>query len=207
MRPVPDTAGDRALKTIDEDIEFVRSVLSTLGNDAKKLSDQLQAVCAKREDDRLYLAVVGEFSSGKSSFVNALLGALVLPTSAMVTTAVATEIHPRPPDELEIHLHGLGHALRWPENSDAIARALGRHGHEKPLPNDLAGVITAVTTVDGEAARAVRDIRLCWSRQLLGEGVVVIDTPGLNSTAAGHLEVIRRVIAERVDGFVVLVPS
>src|SRR6195952_5451388 len=42
----------------------------------------------KLEADRFHLVVVGEFNHGKSTFVNALLGANVLPVGVTPTTAV-----------------------------------------------------------------------------------------------------------------------
>src|SRR3954471_3306252 len=42
----------------------------------------------KLEADRFHLVVVGEFNHGKSTFVNALLGAHVLPVGVTPTTAV-----------------------------------------------------------------------------------------------------------------------
>src|SRR3954469_8805559 len=41
----------------------------------------------KIEDERFHLVVLGEFNHGKSTFVNALLGAEVLPTGITPTTA------------------------------------------------------------------------------------------------------------------------
>src|SRR5690349_24372708 len=42
----------------------------------------------KLEADRFHLVVVGEFNHGKTTFVNALLGAEVLPVGVTPTTAV-----------------------------------------------------------------------------------------------------------------------
>src|SRR6478672_2071286 len=53
----------------------------------------------KLEVDRFHLVVVGEFNHGKSTFVNALLGANVLPVGVTPTTAVIHHLeyaeHPR----------------------------------------------------------------------------------------------------------------
>lgn len=43
-------------------------------------------------DGRLRLAVIGEFSSGKSTFINGLLRAPVLPVAVLPTTATAVTI-------------------------------------------------------------------------------------------------------------------
>lgn len=46
-----------------------------------------------RVEGGLYIAVVGAFSSGKTTFVNAILGEELLPTHATPTTATITEVH------------------------------------------------------------------------------------------------------------------
>ncbi len=60
-------------------------------------------------DDRLYLGVVGEFSSGKSTFINALLREQFLDSSATEgTTVIPTFIEYRPPSLWERFLHLFG---------------------------------------------------------------------------------------------------
>src|SRR5262245_56823464 len=46
----------------------------------------------KLEDERFHLVVLGEFNHGKTTFVNALLGAAVLPAGVTPTTAVLHHI-------------------------------------------------------------------------------------------------------------------
>src|SRR5215468_9272314 len=46
----------------------------------------------KIEDERFHLVVLGEFNHGKSTFVNALLGAEVLPTGITPTTAALNHV-------------------------------------------------------------------------------------------------------------------
>src|ERR1043165_5049431 len=56
---------------------------------AKSLSSRLDADLVKKlEADRFHLVVVGEFNHGKTTFVNALLGASILPVGVTPTTAV-----------------------------------------------------------------------------------------------------------------------
>ena len=56
---------------------------------AKTLSARLGAdLVQKLEADRFHLVVVGEFNHGKTTFVNALLGANILPVGVTPTTAV-----------------------------------------------------------------------------------------------------------------------
>ncbi|MDA8311347.1 MAG: dynamin family protein [Actinomycetota bacterium] len=53
---------------------------------ARRLVERLQA-------QRYHIAVLGEFKRGKSTLVNALIGAPVLPTGVIPVTTVATEVH------------------------------------------------------------------------------------------------------------------
>src|SRR3954451_13035887 len=69
----------------------------------------------KLEADRFHLVVVGEFNHGKSTFVNALLGANVLPVGVTPTTAV---------------IHHLEHA------DEPRAEVVYMSGERKPIPFD-----------------------------------------------------------------------
>ena len=46
----------------------------------------------KLESERFHLVVLGEFNHGKSTFVNALLGAEILPTGITPTTAAINHV-------------------------------------------------------------------------------------------------------------------
>src|SRR4030095_3227360 len=53
---------------------------------------RLETRIPKLEDERFHLVVLGEFNHGKSTFVNALLGADVLPTGITPTTAAINHV-------------------------------------------------------------------------------------------------------------------
>ena len=46
----------------------------------------------KLEDEKFSLVVIGEFSRGKSTFVNAMLGKSILPSSKQPTTNIISKI-------------------------------------------------------------------------------------------------------------------
>src|SRR5580704_4988279 len=56
------------------------------------LHDKLISLDRKLASNQLHLAVLGQMKRGKSSFINALLGAEILPTGVLPVTAVITEI-------------------------------------------------------------------------------------------------------------------
>src|SRR5215471_6801123 len=55
-------------------------------------ADLVETRIPKLEDERFALVVLGEFNHGKSTFVNALLGADVLPTGITPTTAAINHV-------------------------------------------------------------------------------------------------------------------
>ena len=78
------------MEEIKKQLGFFKSL-----SDAYHIENVRQAIDnlqEKAEDKSLYLAVVGEFSSGKSTFINALLGRRILKEAVMPTTACATYI-------------------------------------------------------------------------------------------------------------------
>ena len=80
---------------IDQHIQFLEQIIQkpTISSSIRKeLSQKILRIKQRRDDPTFYLAVIGEFSSGKSTFINALLRDVLLKTSALVTTATATRI-------------------------------------------------------------------------------------------------------------------
>lgn len=83
------------LSDVKDHLGFVSQVTARSELSASVRADfdnQIQRIHKRREDPNLYLAVVGEFSSGKSAFINALLRDRLLKSSAQVTTATPTNI-------------------------------------------------------------------------------------------------------------------
>lgn len=61
---------------IDATLDYIQIINSSYlsGADCREISKRIKSIQSKRKDTKLYLAVIGEFSSGKSTFINALLG-------------------------------------------------------------------------------------------------------------------------------------
>ena len=71
-------------------LSSIRVVLSDFYLKSKE--EAVKADFYRLNDERFILVVVGEFSRGKSTFVNALLGRRMLPVSKSPTTAVISKI-------------------------------------------------------------------------------------------------------------------
>lgn len=113
---------------------------------------------------RFHVAVVGEFNRGKTSFVNALLGKVLLPADYMPTTAAINRI----------------------TYSDTPASyVLMKNGEKKQVElSDLHEYVTKLTTESAENAAQIQEAVLEYPTLICSSGVDLIDTPGLNDEAS-----------------------
>src|SRR3954463_1247245 len=111
----------------------IRQVLVDLADVAERagLTSAARDVRATRlpklDDERFTVVVLGEFNHGKSTFINALLGAPVMPTGITPTTAV------------------LAHVMHGPR---ATATLVGDDGGRKAI---AGAALADWLTVDGQA--------------------------------------------------------
>jgi len=143
--------------------------------------DELQRAL---ESDQVKVVVVGEFSRGKSELLNALLGIELLQTAQETTTAVNTFLQALPPGRNErfirIHYQDKRPAEEIDWNDD---QALKRWGTELEESN-------------AEARRLVSHIEVFCDHDLLNRGLVLIDTPGLETMMEHHEAITHKAIAE-----------
>ncbi|HTJ47524.1 MAG TPA: dynamin family protein [Kofleriaceae bacterium] len=119
----------------------------------------------KIEDERFHLVVLGEFNHGKSTFVNALLGAELLPTGITPTTAA------------------LNHVVYSPQ---VRAKVVMNDGSSREL--DAKEVKDWVTVAGGHAGD-VRYVEIGYPSPILENNVVLVDTPGVNDLNEQRAEV------------------
>jgi small GTP-binding protein len=118
------------------------------------------------------LAIVGEFNAGKSTFINALIGADVAPTGILPTTAML-------------------HHLRWAP--DSFAEILFEPGH-RPARRIVGLGELRPTLAELEPASVARvEIRLPLAALVRVE---ILDTPGFNAPDARHADLARAAFDE-----------
>ncbi len=128
-------------------------------------------------DQPLLVTVMGEFSSGKSTFVNAFIGDDVAPTGITPTTATINVVKYGRERGGRIHYRdGRTEALGWDE------------------------LMAALRALDAHSTREVRLVEILVPLAAL-ERINIVDTPGLNSILPEHEEVARGFIA-RADAVV-----
>lgn len=155
---------------------------------AAKMAGTLDRARARMADPELHIAVLGEFSSGKSTLLNAFLRQRLLPSSPLVTTRTTLTIRHRPGAPASL-TDGVSVWPSGPDGSPAQA-----------LEDALERLLTT------EAADTVKRLELSWPAPLLGEAVTITDTPGFSAYDAGHRD---RAIAaaEEADLVLVVIPA
>lgn len=140
----------------------MQELLSILGFD-QTLLDSIQDCKELIKNKQYQIAVMGEFKRGKSSLINALLGAKILPADATPTTATINRI-------------------TYGTTPKAIITF--RDGEKKEIPiGELANYVTK-TTADGEArALRIKEATVYFPTMICQNHIDIIDTPGLNDEA------------------------
>lgn len=158
-------------------------------------SDKLRALRARLADARLKILVAGQFKTGKSSLLNAILGRQLLPEEVTPCTAVITEIEygETPAAALSFKKNIDPERLSSGLNAD-VARHIAENAPNPPDYNlnldDAARLQEYLTIPLGvEQAEGVRESPyakcvLRWPLELCRGGAVLIDSPGLNEHEA-----------------------
>lgn len=131
------------------------------------------------EEGLFSIVLVGEFSAGKSTFLNALMHKRVLPSFTSETTAT---------------VNFLRHTSQAP-NQEAGIVYYNDGCQEAITLQDLERVVsTRGDTEEQKVATSVDHVDLFLDSALLQDGVMLVDSPGLNGVADHHREITERQI-------------
>jgi len=152
------------------------------------LAAELRAVRERLLDPAFTVLVIGEFKQGKSSLVNALLGAAVCPVDDDIATAVPTVIRW---SETWFAAVFLDPDTASPDPAGAATADAIRV--EVPLDRvnayvtDLGRQATAAPEADDSPPPArVRSVEIGVPSPLLQSGLVLVDTPGVGGLGSAH---------------------
>jgi len=129
----------------------------------ESLQPQLHACAEALEEGNIVdVAVVGRFKAGKSSFLNHIVGANLLPVGVLPVTAIVTRMRYGPRDRAVVQLHD---------------------GSMQEVPMDrLADFVTEQRNPENVKGAAIVDVELTSLRHY--RGIRFVDTPGLGSVFA-----------------------
>ncbi|MDI1451358.1 dynamin family protein [Polyangium sp. 6x1] len=149
----------------------LRELLSIAGRvGARSLAGRIGSdVVDKLSADRFHLVVVGEFNHGKTTFVNALLGAEVLPVGVTPTTAV---------------IHHLEYA------TEPRAELVRASGERTTMPFEEVRKFAVGQEKGSESATSeVKHLEVFYPAELLRERIVLVDTPGVNDLSLQRADI------------------
>lgn len=152
----------------------------------KNLIAQLKRINAKQRDKKLNLSVVGDFSTGKSTFINALLREELLTSSSMQgTTVVPTIIE---------YSHDYVMKLHYNDKSEEFFQY-----------DDMQGLKEGLAVINPELAKKLHHVQVYLPSEVLAKDIRVIDTPGTNAVELWHEDATIRIINETSDLSIILV--
>lgn len=126
------------------------------------------------EDDRFELIVVGEFSRGKSMFINALLGRRILPSLARPTTAIRNVIVYKERPSIQLYFKDDKRAAETVSEEEFKKIVAPKEAIKGDKESE------AIYAREVENLNAINFAEVGYPLQLCKEGVTIIDTPGLN---------------------------
>lgn len=145
-------------------------------------AEDLEKLRKQVSEDLFSIVLVGEFSKGKSTFLNALMHKRILPSFIAETTA--TVVFLRHADQAP---DGISGRVFYNNGTTRDLFDLGRDTIEK--------VVSTRGEKDGiKIAAAVDHVDLYLESAFLKNGVMLVDSPGLNGIQEGHRQLTERQI-------------
>lgn len=145
------------------------SGISSINNN-EQIRDALELLKSRVFDDAYKIVVVGEFSSGKSTFINAVIGRDILTHAKNETTATITYIH----------------NVKKGSDRENTAVVNLMNGETKRLAtlNELRDYTTAQSEL--MVVDRVASVDVYVNFMTTEKNIVIVDTPGLNGIADKH---------------------
>ena len=216
-----------AYKTIDDIIINIEQILKRQNLSKERINSvqsKLTQIKNRKNDDNLYLGIVGEFSSGKSTLINALIKADFFSTNAVQgTTTIPTYLKYSDKIELSVQYHN-GGTLKYSDNKRILLKAyqykvwhsfswwkklcisvrsfFGTNGFD----NEFLSLFDYLTTTDS-LSDTISGVTIEYPAEILRNGLVIIDTPGTDSLNAKHIKITEKTINEKCDLALVVIPS
>ncbi|KEZ48799.1 dynamin family protein [Metabacillus indicus] len=153
------------------------------------LSLKIDELARQTADDKFQIVVVGEFSRGKSTFINALLGKIILPSSVKPTTAILNKVAYSEEPEIKLNYHGKKKTEtiseeRFKQLTAPLEPIFGDERSEKEFKEQA------------EQIQAIAYAEIGYPVPFCKDGVEIIDTPGTNDLDAAREEVTNRIIPQ-----------
>jgi len=146
-------------------LERLKTLIAQDG-EPRRMSE-LHNLIHKLKENQFYLVVLGQFKRGKTTLINTLLGADLLPVGVLPLTSIITLIRHGEQATGEVtFLNGTTKKISLPELPDYVTE-----------------------TGNPENRKGVKRVDITYPSPFLAGGVVLIDTPGIGSTILHNTQV------------------
>lgn len=156
------------------------SSISDPSSTQAEIISKLISLQTRLQEGVLRVAVLGQFKRGKSTLLNALLGAPLLPAGVIPVTAIPTFIGSGTQPRARISFTSGEEVLQICGQGD-IMRALDRYISEEQNPHNRLNV---------------EKVEIEFPSDFLKHGIVMIDTPGVGSTFLHNTRTAEAVLSE-----------
>ncbi|GAA0182092.1 hypothetical protein SH2C18_45290 [Clostridium sediminicola] len=168
----------------DQRKQMVLELLKDAENHYEKFENQekkevFEDLYKNVEKGNFCITVVGEFSAGKSTFLNTLMGEKYLPSFSTETTATVNFLKHK-----QLSSNGHEVVIKYKNNEEKSI--------EKASLKEIEKFVS--TKSDIEVAQDIDYVELYTDSRFLKEGVILVDSPGLNGIAEGHKEITEKQI-------------
>lgn len=191
-----------------ECIEYAQSLLDQLPSLSKQKKSRflglIDKIKKRAESPYLHTALIGDFSTGKSTFINVLLDRELLKAAWYATTAVPTVIYCHVGEQVRVMAEtydGGKYVLDHPQKRRQLEEKLQRQ-----IPLDEKDALALLTT-SNDLADQIKRIRIRVPDIKELEHICLIDTPGVNpgaEEARSHVQKTRDVLREYADTTIIL---
>jgi ribosome biogenesis GTPase A len=155
-----------------------------------KYRARIKSIRERSKDYFVYMAVVGQFSAGKSTFINALMKRDLLSRDVLQGTTVSATF-----------IRFGSHFVDEVYFEDGQVKR-----HDSIASGEFAAAIHEVTAVEKNAA-GVKRVNLNIRSRCILQNVVLIDTPGLNTDNRRHADVTQSVVQNDADLAIIVTDS
>lgn len=175
------------LSTYKRKLDEFESALQNMCDITRELNmniatEKAHDILSRLKNDAFHLVIVGEFSRGKSTFVNALLGRRILPASKKSTTAIISKIVYGDTPDYYIHFKGKQTPKRLSENEFLKLTA-----PSEPDKTDAKQVEEA--NKQQEYIDTIDYAEIFYPLPFCRDNVEIIDTPGTNDLNVGRMKI------------------
>ena len=188
---VENTDANRGYVTYQNMVQSALESIAALSKICGKLDMQqskqaLESAAEKMRNKIFTVGIMGEFSRGKSTVINALLGKEIVPSDIVPTSATLNYV-------------------RWDTNPGAFVNF--KDGSSKKVSVDeIKDYVTKLTEKSASVAATVEDAVVYYPCPFCQNGVQIVDTPGLNDEES-MTQVAEKVIPFLDAMILVIVPS